>query len=142
VTFAVFWGDSLTGMLREGLQAWVLVLFVVVALQQAHAGFSWLRSKPIRAILALRPVELLLIAVGPALATGQGLVGSGFTLNDVVALAAMLGFATGLAALVWSATPQALGGAVSEAPFRGAAPTARSGSPPDSAPSPATHIER
>jgi hypothetical protein len=104
LAFTVYWGASRTGMLREGLQAWVLVLLAVAALQQRHAGFPWLRSKPVRAILALRSVELVVIAVGPALATGQGLIASAFPLTDIVALVAMIGFSGSLGALIWSTT--------------------------------------
>lgn len=108
VAFTVYWGASRTGMLREGLQWWVLILLAVVALQQRHTGFPWLRSTPVRAILALRALELLAIAVGPALATGHGLVSSEFTGTDLVALAAMIWFSGCLAWLVWSSTPQRL----------------------------------
>jgi Dolichyl-phosphate-mannose-protein mannosyltransferase len=107
LAFTVYWGASQTGMLREGLQAWVLVLLAVVALQQARAGFPWLRSKIVRAILSLRAVELGVVALGPALATNHVLVSGTFTLNDVVALLAMLGFAAALAALVWTRAPAA-----------------------------------
>jgi hypothetical protein len=100
--FTIYWGASRTGMLREGLQAWVLVLLAVVALQQTRAGLARIRSKPIRAILALRVVELLLVALGPALATRHVLVSPGFALTDVVALVAMVAFAAILAKLVWS----------------------------------------
>lgn len=102
LAFWIYWGASRTGMLREGLQAWVLVLLAVVALQQTKAGLPWLRSKPIRAILALRAVELLVVALGPALATRHVLVGSAFALTDVVALVAMVALAAILAKLVWS----------------------------------------
>jgi len=107
LAFAIYWGSSLTGLLREGLQAWVLALFAVVALQQRQAGFPWFRSRPLRALLAVRALELLLIALGPTLATRQALVGSTFTLTDVVALAAMIGFAACLGTLVWRASPAA-----------------------------------
>ncbi|HWM64138.1 MAG TPA: glycosyltransferase family 39 protein [Solirubrobacterales bacterium] len=62
LVFAVYWGSSLTGMLREGLQTWVLTLFVVLGCWQARTGYGWLRSRPIRAILALRAVEVLAMA--------------------------------------------------------------------------------
>lgn len=103
VAFAVYWGASETGMLREGLQAWVLVLLGAVALQQAHAGFPWLRSKLVRVILSLRAVELGVVALGPTLLTNRILASDPFTLNDVVALLAMVGFAAALALLVWRA---------------------------------------
>ena len=107
--FAIYWGASQTGMLREGLQAWALGLLAVVALQQAQAGFPWLRSGVIRAILSLRCVELLVVALGPALATNHVLVNSTFALSDVVALTAMFGFASALALIIWRTSPVARG---------------------------------
>jgi len=104
--FAVYWGGSSTGMLREGLQAWVLTLFVVVACQQARENFPWLRSRPIRALLALRAVELLVVAAGPAVATRHALISSSFALTDLAALATMLGFAALLARAIWSASSE------------------------------------
>lgn len=103
--FAVYWGGSRTGMLREGLQWWVLVVLATIALQQAAAGFPWLRSKPIRAILSLRAAELVLIATGPALCTGEGLVSSTFELSDLAALALMGAFAVLLGRAVWNQRP-------------------------------------
>ncbi len=108
VAFTIYWGASQTGMLREGLQAWVLALFAVVALQQARTGFRWLGSKLIRAIISLRAVELGVVALGPALATNHVLISGTFILNDVIALLAMLGFGGALATLVWRTTPDRL----------------------------------
>ena len=48
-------GRASTGMLREGLHAWVLTLIVVVAAQQQCAGFARLRSATVRELLTLRP---------------------------------------------------------------------------------------
>lgn len=108
VCFAIYWGNSKTGLLREGLQAWVLALLAVAAMQQRAADYPWLRSKPVRVILTLRPAELALIAVGPTLATTGALIGRGARVNDVVALTAMAGFAAFLAALTWRTTPERL----------------------------------
>ena len=108
VAFAIYWGASRTGMMREGLQTWMLVILAVVALQQQNAGFAWLHSRPIRAILALRTVELLAVALGPALATTHVLVSSTFVVTDLAALSAMLGFACALAWMVWTTTPEQL----------------------------------
>ncbi len=41
--FSVYWGGSSSGLLREGMQAWVLAVIAVIALQQATAGFPWFR---------------------------------------------------------------------------------------------------
>jgi hypothetical protein len=108
VCFAIYWGASKTGLLREGLQAWVLALLAVAAMQQRAAGYPWLRSKPVRVILTLRPAEVALIAVGPTLATTGTLLRPGDWVNDVVALSAMAGFAVILAALTWRTTPERL----------------------------------
>jgi hypothetical protein len=109
LAFTIYWGASQTGMLREGLQPWVLVLIAAVALQQASTGFPWLRGRLVRVILALRAAELLLVALGPALLTGHALGRKDFVPTDVVALAAMLAFAALLAREAWRARPERIG---------------------------------
>lgn len=104
-TFAVYWGASSTGMMREGLQAWALTLLAVVACQQAAAGFPWLRSRPIRALLALRAAGLLAVGLGPALATDATLISGTYGLTDGVAVATMLALCAYLGAAVWSSSP-------------------------------------
>lgn len=103
VLFAVYWGAFSTGMLREGLQTWILTLFVVIGCEQAASGFGWLRSKPIRTLLTLRVVEVMAVAALPTLITRHELLGDSFELSDAVAVVAMLGFGAALGALVWSA---------------------------------------
>jgi len=102
LTFAVYWGSYTTGLLPEGLQAWVLTLLAVVAIQQHRAGFPWLRSTPIRAILSLRALEVLAAATVPTLATRSQLVTRQYDLVDSAALVGMVGFCALLAALIWS----------------------------------------
>lgn len=103
--FVVYWGASITGVLREGMQAWVFVLIAVVATQQAAAGFPWLRSLPIRAILALRGIEVLAVAVGATLGTrGFDPLSAPFTLSDAVAFLLILIFSGLLIAAVWRGT--------------------------------------
>jgi hypothetical protein len=115
LVFAAYWGSSSSGMLREGLQAWILTLVVVVACQQAAEGFPWLRSGPIRAILALRTVELLAIVLVPTLATGRHvLIAPGRPLTDTVALLGMIATAALLATLIWRS-----GGSAAAAPAPG-----------------------
>jgi hypothetical protein len=100
-TFTVYWGSYSTGMLREGLQAWILTLIAVVAIQQREANFTWLGSRAIRMILVLRAVELLALAMFPALATRHLLATSQFNLTDTVAVLAMVGFCASLGIQVW-----------------------------------------
>jgi hypothetical protein len=102
VGFAVYWGSFNTGMLREGLQPWILMLIAVIALEQRHEGFAWLRSPATRAILALRSAEVLAVAMVPTLATRHRLLDQHFALTDTVALLAMVAFCGCLGALVWS----------------------------------------
>lgn len=105
VAFTVYWGASRSGMLREGMQTWVLAVLAVVALQQAAAGFPWLRSKLCRAILSLRGLEVLALAVGATVGTrGLSVVRGGFALVDTVAIATVIGFSLAIVALVWIET--------------------------------------
>ncbi|HYP56629.1 MAG TPA: hypothetical protein VEQ41_10085 [Solirubrobacterales bacterium] len=106
--FAVYWGASITGYLREGIQAWVFVLIAVVAVQQAVAGFPWLRSRPIRAILSLRALEVLAVAVGATLGTRAFDPLGAFALTDAVALVAIVALSALLAATVWRETGEGL----------------------------------
>ena len=99
--FTVYWGGASTGMLREGLHTWILTLLAVVAVEQADRRFAWLCSRPIRALLALRAVEVLLIAVVPTLATRHRLIDGSFALTDVLALSAMVALSAALAASLW-----------------------------------------
>lgn len=103
--FVVYWGASTTGLMREGLQAWALTLFVITACEQAAEGFGWLRSKPIRLLLVLRVVEALAVVFVPTLATRHELFGDSFAVSDAIAVVAMLGFAAFLAWAVWSEQP-------------------------------------
>jgi hypothetical protein len=100
--FTVYWGASSTGMLREGLQVWTLTVLVALACEQAARGFSWLRSRPIRGLLALRALEVLALATVPAFATQHEVISGNFKLTDAVAVLGLFAFGTALAALVWS----------------------------------------
>lgn len=101
VAFTAYWGFTPSGMLREGLQAWVLTLVAVVALEQGRRSFPWLRSAPICLLLALRSVEVALVAVVPTLATRHRLYDPRFPLTDLLALLAMLCLCGCLGLLVW-----------------------------------------
>jgi len=105
VAFAVYWGASSSGMLREGMQAWVVAVLAVVALQQAAGGFPWLRSTLCRAILALRALEVLALATVTTLATRHlDVVSERFPLVDAVAIATIVACSLAAAALIWRET--------------------------------------
>jgi hypothetical protein len=102
VLFTAYWGSSVTGMLREGMQSWVFALLAVVAVQQAASGFGWLRSKAGRAILSLRAIESLIAVVGMTLGTnGFELLSHKLSLNDLVAVLLMLTCSLGMAWAIW-----------------------------------------
>jgi Dolichyl-phosphate-mannose-protein mannosyltransferase len=102
VLFTAYWGSSVTGMLREGMQSWVFALLAVVAVQQAAANFSYLRGKLTRAILSLRALEALFAVVGMTLDTDhQVMISHNLTLNDLAAWALMLACSLGMAWAIW-----------------------------------------
>jgi hypothetical protein len=100
--FTAYWGSSITGMLREGMQSWVFALIAVVAVQQAAANFSYLRSKVPHAILSLRALESLFAVTGMVLGTNHlKPLNGAYTLVNIVAIAVMLGCALGMAWAIW-----------------------------------------
>lgn len=100
--FTIYWGSSTSGMMREGLQFWALCVIAVLACEQGAERFGWLRSRPARAVLVLRAVEVLAMALVPAIATRGEVVSKVYWPTDLVALAAMVGFAAILAWQIWS----------------------------------------
>ena len=104
VMFAIYWPFR-EGMLRESLQAWVLGLIAVVALQQHATGFGWQRSPVVRVLLSLRAVEVLAVAIVPARATAKVFLHPLFQATDLLAILIMIGCSGALAVLVWRERP-------------------------------------
>jgi hypothetical protein len=105
LAFLIYWGDSISGMLREGLQAWVLAVVAVLALEQGASGFPWARSRPVRVVLCVRAIEVLGVAIVTTLATDHlRLVSSHYKLTDAVALCGVVGFAGLMVRAVWDET--------------------------------------
>lgn len=105
VIFLIYWGNGTSGILREGMQAWVLAVLAVVAVEQAGSHFSWLRSKAIRAILVLRAFEIFVLAITATLGTqGPNPISEKYGLNDAVAFAAMIFFAALMMFAIWRET--------------------------------------
>jgi Dolichyl-phosphate-mannose-protein mannosyltransferase len=106
VLFTIYWGDADTGMLREGLQTWVLTLVVVVAIEQQRSSFPWLKHASLRGVLALRAVEVLLVATLPTLLTRHRAFESRYWITDIVALSAMVGLCAALGWACWREKPK------------------------------------
>jgi hypothetical protein len=114
LAFGIYWPFR-EGLLRENLQAWVLALIAVIALEQRQEGFAWLRSRLIRAVLALRAMEVLAVAVVPVFATSHlayascpqldCIIHPQFEATDALALIAMFAFSGALAAFAWFERP-------------------------------------
>lgn len=97
--FAIYWGSFATGLLREGLHAWLIgVLLVAVWAWSRPPSLSWLRAWWARAILASRGIEAFLMLVLPTILTRPALTTPGFAHTDEAALAVML---VGCAVLTW-----------------------------------------
>lgn len=108
IAFAVYWGANSSGLLREGMQFWVLGVVAVIALQQASSGFTWFRSVPARIVLVLRGVEVFALAVGATLGThGLNPLGGEYRLNDACAVLAMALATVAICWLVWKETDPA-----------------------------------
>lgn len=102
VGFWLYWGGASTGLLREGLHPWVLTLLIVVAIEQRREQFRWLRSRGIRALLALRAVEVLLVAMLPTITSApHHFYNSRYLLTDAIAITAMAGGCACLGVLAW-----------------------------------------
>jgi hypothetical protein len=109
VLFWIYWGNGSSGFLREGMQAWVLAILAVLAIEQAGSRFSWLRSPAIRAILVLRGLEVFALAAGATLGTrGFNPLSHDYNfeypLNDAVAFAAIVFFSALMMFAIWRET--------------------------------------
>jgi hypothetical protein len=103
--FWIYWGASITGNLREGMQAWVLAVIAVIALQQWASGFVWFRSVLARLVMVLRAIEVLAVALGATLATHSWEpFREHFKINDIAAVGTVVILSLVLAWVVWRET--------------------------------------
>ena len=98
--FAVYWGSSVSGLLREGLHPWVLSALLVWAL---HLGVRMDRGDGvpgwIRASLALRVVEIGSMMAVPTIHASRELLGRDQEDGDLAALVMMCLGLAGIAAM-------------------------------------------
>jgi hypothetical protein len=90
--FTVYWGASISGMLRENLHAWFLglMIFAVIIWKKymAHSTRFW---RICSWALLFRGVEILLMLLLPAISTQHMLLQNQFAITDITALLIMLG---------------------------------------------------
>ncbi len=102
VAFWIYWGNGSSGFPREGMQAWILAILAVLAVEQAAERFSWLRSRTIRAILVIRGFEVFAYAVGATIGTRSlELISHPYPISDTFALVGILGFTALLMFATW-----------------------------------------
>jgi len=95
--FTVYWGASISGMLRENLHAWFLGLMIfVVIVWKKYMGQSNRFWKICNWALLFRGVEILLMLLLPAISTQHMFLQSQFALTDIAALLIMVGGTTWL----------------------------------------------
>lgn len=102
--FAVYWGSYATGLLRDGLQAWVIAAVMLCGWAWSrNGGPRWTGRWWFRWILASRGVEIVVMLLLPTVLTGHALVTSRFGHTDALALLVMFAGGLGLAWLGWRA---------------------------------------
>jgi len=100
VVFAIYWGSSDSGLMREGLQPWFLMVFLFAAWAFDRTPVEATRMVRLLAkVQVLRVVELLGMLLIPCLVTQQKLFTQRFVFTDAAALVAMIGGSILLGAL-------------------------------------------
>lgn len=101
LTFTIYWGSYDTGMMREGLQPWMLT--VLAAYAWARGAVGW-RLPIERWLLLSRLPETVLMMILAGVLTHHRIISGAFPDTDRAALLAMaLGFG-GLGVMIWRAT--------------------------------------
>lgn len=99
LSFTVYWGAAITGMLREGLHVWVFSIIVFTSLvfrkYFCSKSYFW---KNYNTILGLRGFEVIAMLLIPIWASKLIVVNDIFILNDIIMLLLML---AGTAWLSW-----------------------------------------
>jgi hypothetical protein len=105
LAFWIYWGNGSSGFPREGMQAWILAIVAVLAVEQAAEHFSWLRSRVIRAILVLRGFEVFAAALGATIGTrGLALISAPYPISDTFAAIGIVLFTLLMMFAIWRET--------------------------------------
>ncbi len=103
--FATYWGSSASGLLREGLQGWLV--FALLAAFLGHSAYDggWRRrwARVLRVVMPLRGVEVLVMLVASTAWTGGWFGDHRFVLTDLAGLGLMFGGVGVMMVLAWRA---------------------------------------
>ena len=103
VLFSIYWGGPISGMLREGLQVWILALLALYAWSRFREPRPlWYGSRLERIVLSGRALEVLLMLLLPTLLTSHVLISRQFALTDAIALATMIAGLGWLGRQMWA----------------------------------------
>ena len=103
--FAIYWGNFDSGLMREGLQGWLVLALIAAFIGHTlmKGGRSVRLARVVRACTTFRAIEVAAMLMVPTIAT-SGLLGrSPFLLTDLVSLATMAGGVALLALISWRA---------------------------------------
>jgi hypothetical protein len=101
VLFAIYWGSYDTGLMREGLQPWMVSVLIVYAWFRGMSGW---RSRVERWLLLTRIPETLAMMVAPAMLGHHLILSHQFPKTDAVGLTAMVVGLAGLGVAMWVLT--------------------------------------
>jgi hypothetical protein len=102
LVFTLYWGAFTTGLLREGLHAWVLGVLCLGAwcwLTHGAKAHGWWRYTSWA--LLLRGIETIAMLILPGIVTQRRLINDTFAITDVISLALLLAGCTTLYVLTF-----------------------------------------
>jgi hypothetical protein len=116
--FTIYWGATVTGMMREGLQGWLVFALLMAFLGHSVVARSRRWSRTVQLCLAARGIEILAMLTGATLLTDELLRDNPYRTTDIASLALMLSAVTLLTTLTWRAfAPPARDGQRREAKY-------------------------
>jgi hypothetical protein len=92
VFFAIYWGASHSGLMREGLHPWYCTLFLFLTWAASRTeGMSRTIAKTLMTVQPVRTIELLAMLLATTVLPDLHLVNPKYAVTDVAALMAMVG---------------------------------------------------
>jgi hypothetical protein len=100
--FAIYWGATHSGLMREGLHPWYFTLFLFLVWGASRtASMDHGIAAALRRVHVLRTVELLAMLLATTVLTNFQLVNPKYALTDAAALVTIVGSSIALGWLTW-----------------------------------------